>query len=182
MVDTCYPNFLPFAMDEFERHLYLYYFNGPKPYLMKQMMFKSSSTDLVQGNDFLYKSFGHNTVSLYKEFKRCFVCQYLWKPIPARKLYPNWKLYPLLKQILYVFHFLLLLGCILSVDEQIIGLKGRPLESMRLAYNNKGGVFQADTLWGQEYNYLSPLNNEVTPKEYTLMVLSPLHARSFIYF
>ena len=28
MGDTCYPNFVPFTMDEFERHLYIYYFNG----------------------------------------------------------------------------------------------------------------------------------------------------------
>ena len=32
MVDTCYPNFVPFMMDDFEHHLYLYYFNGLNPY------------------------------------------------------------------------------------------------------------------------------------------------------
>ena len=31
MGDTCYPNFVPFTMDEFERNLYLYYFNGLNP-------------------------------------------------------------------------------------------------------------------------------------------------------
>ena len=30
--NTCYPNFLPFMMDEFERHLYLYYCNGLNTY------------------------------------------------------------------------------------------------------------------------------------------------------
>ena len=36
------------------------------------------------------------------------------------KLYPNWKFYPFLKNILYVFHFEWLLGCDFAVDEQTI--------------------------------------------------------------
>ena len=53
MVDTCYPNFVPFMMDEFEHHLYLYYFNGLNPSHMIHVKFKYSSDDHVQGNDFL---------------------------------------------------------------------------------------------------------------------------------
>ena len=45
--DTCYPNFVPFAMDEFKRHIYLYYLNGVNPYPMVDMRFKSRISDPV---------------------------------------------------------------------------------------------------------------------------------------
>ena len=86
-------------MDEFERHLYLYYRNGLNPPPRLDMKFKPDSADPVQDNDFLHNAFGSNTARQHKEFKCCFECQDLRNPIPARKLYPNWKLYPLLKHI-----------------------------------------------------------------------------------
>ena len=55
MGDTCYPNFVLFTMDEFERNLYLYYLNGLKPSPRIEMNFKSRSADPEQVNDFLYK-------------------------------------------------------------------------------------------------------------------------------
>ena len=69
MGDTCYPNFVPLMMDEFERHLYLYYFNGLKPPPSIQMDFKSISDDPVKDNNFLHKRFFHNYVRRHKEFK-----------------------------------------------------------------------------------------------------------------
>ena len=89
MGDTCYPNFVPFIMDLFEHHLYLYYSNGINPYPRIQMKFKSSSADPVQGNDFPHKSFGHNSVRQHKQFKCWFACHDLRKPIPTLKLYPS---------------------------------------------------------------------------------------------
>ena len=56
-VDTCYPNLVPFTMDDFEHHLYLYYCNGLNASPMIQMNFKSRRADPVQVNDFLHKSF-----------------------------------------------------------------------------------------------------------------------------
>ena len=53
MGDTCYPNFLPFTMDEFERHLYIYYFNGLNPSPRIHMKFISRSAYPVQGDNFL---------------------------------------------------------------------------------------------------------------------------------
>ena len=55
MGDTCYPYFVIFMMDEFERHLYIYYFNYLNPSQRIHMKFKSSSYDPVQGNNFLKK-------------------------------------------------------------------------------------------------------------------------------
>ena len=69
MGDTCYPNFVLFAMDEFEWNLYLYYFNGLNPSPRLEMNFKSISADPEQVNDFLYKVFGCNSVRRHKEFE-----------------------------------------------------------------------------------------------------------------
>ena len=62
MGNTCYPNFVTFSMDEFDRHLYLYRFNGLTPYLRIHMKFKYSSVDHVQDNNFMHKIFGPNAV------------------------------------------------------------------------------------------------------------------------
>ena len=54
MCDSCYPSFVLFTMDEFERHYYLYYYNGLNPSLRIYMKFKSISSDPVQGKYFLH--------------------------------------------------------------------------------------------------------------------------------
>ena len=154
MGDTRYPNFVPFTMDEFERHLYLYYLNSINPLPRIHMNFNSSSVDPVQVNYFLHNTFGNNDVRRHKEFECCFDCQDPWKPIPKCKLYPNWKLYPFLKHILYVLHFEWLLGCALAVDEQIIGVQCRHVDNMIISYNNEEVVFQADALCNREYTYV----------------------------
>ena len=51
--DTCYPCFVSLTMDEFESHLYIYYFNGLKPSPMINMNSKHSNDDTVQGRDIL---------------------------------------------------------------------------------------------------------------------------------
>ena len=64
--DTCYSNFVPFTMDEFERHLYIYYSNVLSPFPRTHMKFKSSSVDTVKVKDFLQKCFYHNDMGQYK--------------------------------------------------------------------------------------------------------------------
>ena len=62
-------------MDEYERNLYLYYFNVIKSSPRIEMKFNPSISDLVQGNEFLHNAFGRNAVRRYGEFKCCFLCQ-----------------------------------------------------------------------------------------------------------
>ena len=69
MGNAFYPNFVPFMMDNFERNLYLYYFNWLNPSPRIEMKLKSNSSDTVQGNDFLQKGFGCNDVRQHREFK-----------------------------------------------------------------------------------------------------------------
>ena len=63
-----YTNFVPFTMDEFEQHLYLYYLNNISQSSRRAMEYNPISADSVQGNDFLYNEFGTNTVGYHKEF------------------------------------------------------------------------------------------------------------------
>ena len=136
MGDTYYPNCVLFTMDGFERHLYLYYFNGLTPSLEIQMNFKPRSFDPMQGNNLLHKKIGCNAVRRHKGFNFCFSCQDQWKPIPTRKLYPNWKLYPLLNHILSVFHFSCLLDYSLAVYYKTVGFQSRHVDKMIISYKN----------------------------------------------
>ena len=158
-----YTNFVPFTMDEFEQHLYLYYSNDITPSSRRAMKCNPRSADPVQGNDFLHNAFGRNTVGYHKEFQCWFACQNPQKPIPAYNLYPNWKSYPFLKHILYVFHFELLLVFDLSVDDQTIGFKGRHMYNMIISYHNKGIGLQSNALFDQGYTYAFFLRNEGVP-------------------
>ena len=97
MGDTWYSKFVPFTMDEFDRNLYMYCFNSMNPYPRIETNFKPSSDDTVKGNNFLHNYFVRNSASKHKEFKSFFSYQDTWNPIPACKLYTNWKIYPLLK-------------------------------------------------------------------------------------
>ena len=94
------------------------------------MRFKLRSSDTVQCTDFLKNDFVQNSVRQNKEFKISFPCQNPTNLIPARKFYPNLKLYPFLKHILSVFNFSWLIGCALSVDDKIIGFKGMHVDKI----------------------------------------------------
>ena len=55
MGDIFYPNSEPVTVGAFERHLYLYHFNGLNPYPRIETKFDSRGYDPVQGKNFLYK-------------------------------------------------------------------------------------------------------------------------------
>ena len=121
MVDMCYPNFVPFTMDEFERNFYMYYWNGLNPSPMIYMKFKPISSNPVQGKDFPHNDFVKKSMRQHNAFHCCFARQDPQKPTPACKLYLNWKLYPFLNHILSVFRFSWFLGGAISVDNQTNG-------------------------------------------------------------
>ena len=180
--DTCHPNFVPFTMDEFECHLYLYYCNSLKPSPRIQMNFKSSSADPVQGNKFLHKIlvtmlWGNTSILRAALSARIYGGQY-WHKSCIQIVNCT----PFLNHISYVFHFSCLLGCALYVDEKTIGFQGRHMDKMRTYHKNKGGGFQEDALCNQGYTYVFFLRNEFPPKEYTSVGLPPLNACVFLYF
>ena len=66
MGDTFYLNCFPFTMDDFDWHVYIYYFNGINTSPGIQINFNSNSYDTLQGNNFLHNFFGQNYVRLHK--------------------------------------------------------------------------------------------------------------------
>ena len=56
------------------------------------------------------------------------------------------------------------------------------MDKMRISYNYEGGGFKVDDLCDRGYTYAFFLRNEVVPKEYTSMGISPSHAHVFYLF
>ena len=50
-----------------------------------------------------------------------------------------------------MFHLAWLIGCALSIDEQMIGSKVRHVYEMIISLKRKGGVFQVDALCDEGY-------------------------------
>ena len=69
MGDNCYLNFVQFAMDDFERHFYLYYFNDLNQSPRIHTKFKYSSADTVRYKNLRNNFSGQNAVRQHKEFK-----------------------------------------------------------------------------------------------------------------
>ena len=92
-----YPRFKPFNIDEFEKHLYLYYYNGLNPSPQVQMKFRSA--DVVQGSKFISDIFGSSAERRHREWKCCFASQDPLVQPPSRASHPNWKVDPFLKHV-----------------------------------------------------------------------------------
>ena len=67
--ETCYKDFKPFGIAELRQHIGLYLWNGISPSPRVEMKFKSQSTDVVHGSDFIYSSFGPNAERRHRHFK-----------------------------------------------------------------------------------------------------------------
>ena len=86
---SMYPNFTPFTTEEFEKYLYLFFWNGvaPSPYI--SMKLKSEETHPIHSSHFLQRELGPNANRRLKEWKCCFVCRDPKLPIPPQKTYPK---------------------------------------------------------------------------------------------
>ena len=91
-----YPIFQNVYVNEFEKHIYLYYFNGSNSSPRVQMKFISTDQNPFQGSTFIYRVFGTAASLCHKQWKCCFETQDpLLKP-PLRIIDPNFKTDPLL--------------------------------------------------------------------------------------
>ena len=134
--------FLTLTMYEFERNLYMYYFNCIKPPPKIDMKLNPVSSDPVQVNNFLNNDFGINSKSQHNQFKCCFACQDPRNTILTRNVYPNWKLYPLPKQILSVYHFLCLLDFSFLLMSKILVLKVYTWIRWEYSTRTRGAAFK----------------------------------------
>ena len=175
-----YPRFKPFNIDEFEKHLYLYYYNGLN--LSPQVQMKFRSADVVQGSKFISDIFGSSAERRHREWKCCFASQDPLVQPPSRASHPNWKVDPFLKHVQEVSRVGWHLSKIISIDEQTAGFKGRHPDKRRITYKKEGDGFQMDAICDRGYTYAYYMRNQPVPEKYVEMGLSPLHSRCFALF
>jgi Transposase IS4 len=172
-----YPDFTPFSIDEIKKHLGIYILNGLSPSPRVEMKFNPQSIDEVNGNDFVFRSFGSNAARRHKHFKAFFSIQDPRIISPDRSLKPNWKIEPLLKLIKMSSHEAWDLGEVFSIDEQTIGFQGHHKDKLRITYKAEGDGFQCDALCEGGFTFAFYFRNEPAPTKYLDMGMSPLHSR-----
>jgi Transposase IS4/SAP domain len=172
-----YPDFTPFSVDEVKKHLGLYILNGLSPSPRVEMKFNPQSTDEVNGNDFVFRSFGTNALRRHKHFKAFFSIQDPRIIVPDRSSKPNWKVEPLIKLMKLASQEAWEVGEVFSVDEQTIGFQGHHKDKLRITYKAEGDGFQCDALCEGGFTISFYFRNEPAPLKYLSMGMSPLHAR-----
>ena len=115
-----------FEINEVMAHLGLYILNGIAPSPQVEMKFESQRENPANGNDLCHNVFGGKSKgnARHREFKTYFACVDPRKPTPAPKDAPNWKIEPLIRQIIAIGKEAMNIGKWISVDKQTIGLKG----------------------------------------------------------
>jgi hypothetical protein len=174
-----YPEFKPFTTEEFERWLYLFFFNGLNPSPQMEWKLRPEATDPVHSNSFLIRVFGTNAPRRFREWKACFACQDPKIAIPSRKTHPNFKIDEVLRHFQTVFRYAWLPGRDLSGDQQTIGFKGHHKDKLRISYKKEGDGFQCDCLADAGYTFTFYMRNQPAPKKYLEKGWSPLHSRIF---
>ena len=174
---SCYQDFRPFTVEEVQQHLGLYVFNGVAPSPRIELKFKPQRLVKVHGNDFIARSFGPNAERRHRHFKAFFATQNPVINQPSRKLFPNWKVRPLLAWMNFIFPVVWLLGKAFSIDEMTMGFQGKHVDKRRITYKNEGDGFQGDALCGDGFTYQVYMRNDPAPRKYIRQGLSPLHSR-----
>ena len=177
-----YQDFVPFSTEEWEKYLYLFFFNGLNPSPQVEMKLKTEQQDPVNSNAFLRRELGPNALRRFKEWKACFAAQDPKIPIPSHKTHPNFKVDEYFRHLQLIFRYAWLPGRDLSGDEQTMGFKGRHRDKLRISYKKEGDGFQCDCLADDGYTFTFYFRNQPAPKKYIDMGYSPLHARCFALF
>jgi Transposase IS4 len=164
-------------VDEVQQHIGLYIWNGLSPSPRLEMKLQPQHYDPINGNDYIHRHMGPNSVRRHKHFRAFFACQDPRIDPPNRKKVPLFKVAPLIKWINHVGKAAGKLGMHASVDEQTIGFQGRHADKLRISYKAEGDGFQADTICEEGFTFAVHFRNEPPPIKYTSKGLSPLHSR-----
>jgi hypothetical protein len=121
---SMYPNFVPFLIIEIRQHLGLYIFNGLNPSPQVEMKFEQQEDDEVNGNDFIYESFGSNAEQRHRHFKAFFAVQDPILPTPDCWKHPLHKVQPLINWMNKVNCQAWTLGETFSINEMTIRFQG----------------------------------------------------------
>ena len=120
----------PFTVDEVMRHFGLFMLNGlnPSPNISRKL--NSQEYDPVQGNDMCNQAFDSNAGERLIDFKRFLTLVDPRIPTPNRKKDPNFKINPIIKQLIHLSNKVMIIGKMISVDEQTISFKGRHVDKL----------------------------------------------------
>ena len=101
---VCYPDFVPFNVDETRCHVRIYVLQGLSPSPQVSYKFHRQCDDPVNGNDYVFQSTDQkvNRERRHKHFKAFFSCQDPCRPSYDRDSFLNWKVRPLLQWINFV--------------------------------------------------------------------------------
>ena len=177
-----YPHFKPFSTEEWEKFLYVFFFNGLNPSPQVEFKLKSEDADPINSNQFLRRVFGPNAIRRFKEWKACFSAQDPKKHVPSHKTHPNFKVDEYFRHLQTVFRYAWMPGRDLSGDEQTMGYKGSHRDKLRINYKKEGDGFQCDCIADDGYTFTFYFRNQPAPKKYMDMGYSPLHSRCFALF
>ena len=151
-----YDNFENFTTNELMKHIGLYLLQALSPSPQVEMKFASQTEDPVNGNDFVFTSFGGvpwKSEKRHRHFKAFFTSVNPMLNVPSRETHPNWKVHPLLKHMLQVSKEAVFMGKNLSCDEQTVGFQGHHRDKQRITYKKEGDGFLADCICGDGYTF-----------------------------
>ena len=95
----------------------------------------------MHGNEFIYTSLGPNAERRNSHFKAFFATQYQVIDPPKRNIFPNWKVHPMITWPNYICALIWLLELVFSVDEMIMGFKGRHKDKKWITYKAESDGF-----------------------------------------
>ena len=93
---TCYKEFKPFSVTEIRQYFGLYILQGLNPSPQIEWKLRPQREDKIHGNDFVFRSLGVNAERRQRHFKAFLATQDPRIDPLDRKLYPNWKIRPIL--------------------------------------------------------------------------------------
>ena len=93
---------------------------------------------------------------------------------------PNWKLDPLLNQMMRVAKYGIHIGKSISVDEMDISFQGRHKDKQRVTYKKGGDGFLVDDLCTEGYTYSWHFINQLAPRKWLWTTTSAWSIDEFI--
>ena len=96
---------------------------------------------------------------------------------PPRKDDSNYKVNPIIKQMVHTSKKAMNMGQNIIVDEQMMGFKGAHADVIRITFKNEGDGFRCEAVCADGYTFTVYFRNIPAPNELLDKYLSPLHAR-----
>ena len=123
-------------------------------------------------------SFKDNLVNMQRShnyFKSLIVVQRHVIETPNMRRYTNWKIFPIITWVNYIFPLIWLLWFAISIDEVATSFKGNHKYKNIIKCNDEGDGFQANELFQDGFTYHIFMEKDPDPPRYTDQGLSPIH-------